>query len=123
MKMVRIFLYFLLGYVVGGLTWPVSSMLIVGHFLPHDSGSGLLVAQVIMTLIAIYVSFKYDFITLSFLTLGFFVGFNTLPYLFNSTEMKGWYFVAMIASLCFIVIPFLLGVGAILTNISIRRGK
>ncbi|MCM2343952.1 MAG: hypothetical protein NDJ24_05270 [Alphaproteobacteria bacterium] len=112
-----------LGLVIGGLCFPFADILFVEDQISHDPSKKLLFSIVVMAATSIYVSCKYDFKMLLVLTAGFYIGINTLPYLFDQTETWGWYVPAMIFNFAFVAIPFLLGAGAVLTNISIRKGE
>lgn len=85
-----------------------------GTFEPFDSGIGFLSTQVVLGCAAFWVAYKYSAKPMLAMVLGGYFGLILYPYIFGSSETRGWILLGAITTLALVVMPLLAGLVGVL---------
>lgn len=102
------FKIFILGIVFGALSWAVCP-LVSDRFEPFDTSIGLAFGQLILSVAAIYVSLRSNYVGLLILILGMHLGQNAYAYIFGSSEQSAWIGLGLFISLLLLLAPLVSG--------------
>ncbi|MDH5443950.1 MAG: hypothetical protein OEY52_00245 [Gammaproteobacteria bacterium] len=105
----RIYLALFVGIIFGALSWAVVPIL-SNKFEPFDSESGFYLGQSVLSIIAIYLGYKYGLKYVLMFVLGIYISSNVYPYIFGSSESSAWALLGLITTLALCVFPFIFGV-------------
>lgn len=113
---------FLLDIVFGALSWTVCP-LVSDRFEPFDTSLGLVIGQIILSVAALCISLRSNYIGLLILILAMHFGQNIYAYAFGGSEQRAWIGLGLLVNLIFLVIPLGTGVLCILIKRKKSKGK
>jgi len=102
---------FVIGFILGCLSWAICP-LVSDRFEPFDTGTGLLIGQVIMAVFAAYIGFIANYKKLLVAVFGLYLGQNAYAYVFGSSEAKAWAILLLFTSIFLCIIPLVSGLSA-----------
>ena len=108
------------GAVVGAFSWFAPSV-VSGTFEPYDSGAGLLLNQIILSVPAIVLAWRHRItVPLLFLASAY-PGLNAYAWAFGSSEARAWAGLGALVSVLLFLAPMGFGLGAAALR-RLRRG-
>ena len=106
--MIVMFIIFIIGILLGALSWGMAYT-VSGTFEPFDSGTGLLVTQVILSSAALMFGFKKGIIASVILVAGGYMGMNAYAYAFGGPEARAWAMLGAVTTIGLVVFPVFAG--------------
>lgn len=95
------------GLALGMLSW-LAALAVSGQFEPYDSGVGLLVNQVVLSVPAVFFASRYRPSAPFLFLCGAYVGMNAYTYACGGSEKKAWAALGAVTSLSLLLLPAVL---------------
>ena len=92
------------GIFLGAASWGVVG-LVSNRFEPFDSGTGLLIGQLVLSLSSFAIAYRTGMWKALLFVAASYVGMNVYANVFGTTEQRAWFILGLVTTLSLIISP------------------